>query len=503
MIRDRPNVLIIMSDQHSKHVLGCYGNELVRTPNLDRISAEGVRFTNAYCPAPLCVPSRMSFMTGRTPSRNRVWDNPHILSSGVPCWTHALGAAGYETALIGRMHFVGPDQRHGFERRPLGESSAGHPGAVTSGRFTWTRVPEAGCSQDRRAVEIVGTGTTQHEWFDRQVTAAAVAYLREKAQSRGIRPFVAVAGFVLPHNPYVAPKALFDYYRDRVNVPQVESNVPASTRRHRRKRHLTDPDLPVERVRLARAAYFALCELVDSLVGRILDCLDETGLARDTLVIYCSDHGEMAGEHGLWCKSAFYEGAAGVPLLARLPGTIAAGSVCESVVNLIDVGPTVVDLAGAEPMPAVDGRSLWPTLTGRHPADWTDETYSELADLACWPRDRNAPGAPYYPSRMVRSGRWKLWLDADEDHLPPVLFDLVTDPDERRDLDSDPRHRPVRDALLAKVARGWDPAFVRREAADATQSFCVLRAWGRTLRPHHPDHLPDPDTDIEQDVVLL
>ncbi len=120
----QPNILILMSDQHSKHVLGSYGDGLVRTPNLDALAAAGTRFTAAYCPAPLCGPSRMSFLTARRPSANRVRTNEQILSSAIPTWAHALGAVGYETALIGRMHFVGPDQRHGFELRPLGEYMA-------------------------------------------------------------------------------------------------------------------------------------------------------------------------------------------------------------------------------------------------------------------------------------------------------------------------------------------------------------------------------------------
>ena len=123
----RPNILVIMTDQHSKYFLGCYGNRIVRTPSLDRLAAEGMRFTDTYCSAPLCVPSRMSFMTSRDPSVNRVWNNRCILGT-VPTWAHTLSIAGYETSLIGRMDFKGPDQRHGFENRPIGEPGAGHLG---------------------------------------------------------------------------------------------------------------------------------------------------------------------------------------------------------------------------------------------------------------------------------------------------------------------------------------------------------------------------------------
>ena len=125
---DKPNIILFMSDQHNVRFSGCYGDTITQTSALDRLASEGVMFDNCYCGNPLCVPSRMSFMTARTPSRNRVWDNSHILSSAIPTWPHYLGASGYETALVGRMHFVGTDQMHGFELRPLGEYSSAPPG---------------------------------------------------------------------------------------------------------------------------------------------------------------------------------------------------------------------------------------------------------------------------------------------------------------------------------------------------------------------------------------
>ncbi len=502
MAQERPNVLVLMSDQHSPHLLGCYGNGIVRTPNLDRLAAGGMRFTNAYCPAPLCVPSRMSFMTARLPSRNRVWDNAHVLSSASPCWTHYLGAAGYETALIGRMHFVGADQRHGFERRPLGELCACHPGSPIPDGAAWKVIPTVTCGRTRGAVEITGTGTTLNQWFDRQVTDATVQYLREKAGDRDERPFAAAAGFLLPHNPYVAPRELFEYYRDKVDTPTIEGNQPASVLRQRRKCGVLEPEIPEERVRLARAAYFALCDHFDSLVGEVLDCLDETGLAGNTLVVYTSDHGDMAGEHGLWAKSVYYQASAGASLIARLPGVIQAGNASDAVCNLMDIGPTLVDLAGAGPMNDADGRSLWPTLQGNHPDNWSDETYSELADLQQWPRSRNAPDAPYYPSRMIRSGKWKLWLDADEENLPPVLFDLEADPGEVNDLGESEEHRAVRGELLAKLRTGWDPEEVRRTSTEKNASREVLKAWARAVRPDNPDVLLPPESGIEEDVEL-
>lgn len=498
---NRPNILVIMSDQHSRRVLGCYGNRIVRTPNLDRLASEGLLFTDAYCPSPLCVPSRMSFMTSRFPGRNRVWDNSHILSGGIPTWAHALTVAGYETALIGRMHFVGPDQRHGFELRPIGEFGARHPGAPGKGGRWWTKYPPAAVSQSRESVTVAGRGTTAYNWFDGKVAQAACEYLSGKAKNSG-RPFAAVAGFLLPHNPYIAPKELFDYYYERVDIPEVEEAQPASVTRRRRNSGLLEP-LPEERVRVARAAYFGLCEQFDCCVGQVLDCLDETGLAGDTLVIYCSDHGDMAGEHGLWAKSCYYEGSAGVPLTARLPGVIDAGSVSNAVCNIMDIGPTLIDAAGAEPLHSIDGYSLWAALQGDLSAERPQKTFSEFVGLRAWPRDALPDNFPQMPSRMIRSGKWKLWLHVDEDNLPPALFDLEADPDERHDLGTDETHRDVREELLSRLREGWDPEEASRASIDATKSRSVLSAWGQAVRPECPDTLPFPDASVEADIELL
>ena len=259
---DRPNILLIISDQHSKHHLGCYGDPLVRTPHLDRLAREGMRFANAYTAAPLCVPARMAFMTSRRPSANQVWDNAHVLNSALPTWAHAVGAAGYETALIGRMHFVGPDQRHGFERRPMGEYSAHHPGAQRQGGPMFKDIPASTSGQSRECVEIAGYGRTTYQSFDDRVADATCTYLDEKAQGSN-RPFAAVAGFVLPHCPFFAPKDLYEYYYDRVDIPADDpATDPAAVTHFKKNRLLTDP-LPEERIRVARAAYFGLCEYFD------------------------------------------------------------------------------------------------------------------------------------------------------------------------------------------------------------------------------------------------
>ena len=489
----RPNILVMMSDQHGRGYCGSYGNNLVRTPNLDRLATEGMRFTDAYCPAPLCVPSRMSFMTSRTPSRNRAWNNNNVLSSGIPTWAHVLGAAGYETALIGRMHFVGADQRHGFEKRPIGEYGARHPGVPESGGPRWQKVPSGTSGQGRKAVEIAGTGTTSYQYFDELVAEAACEYLRGKAAEEG-RPFAAIAGFVLPHCPFVAPKELFDYYYERVDIPPIEENQPATVTRYRDIRGVLTPPLDEERIRIARAAYFALCEHFDKQVGKVVDALDETGLAENTLVVYTSDHGECAGEHGCWWKSNYYEQSVGVPMIARLPGSIEPGTVSNAVCNLVDLGPTFAEVAETE-MPRVDGRSLWSTLNGNHPDDWLNETYAEFVD--------KLGGSPNFPSRMIRAGIWKLWVYGDDAKLPAVLFNLEEDPAELNDLGTDPACARIRDELLRKVHTNWNPVVASAATAEGMADLHMLAAWGNAVRPACEDTLDVPPPELEDDVVLL
>ncbi|MBN2291753.1 MAG: sulfatase-like hydrolase/transferase [Pirellulales bacterium] len=488
----QPNILVIMTDQHSKHFLGCYGNHIVRTPNLDRLANEGMRFDSAYCPAPLCVPSRMSFLTGRTPSRNRVWHNQGILASGIPTWAHVLAAEGYETSLIGRMHFAGPDQRHGFMNRPIGEYSAKYPGSPYKSSYPKPKAHYHGGSGQRRScVELAGRGKTSYQHFDEQIVDKACQYITERSRSSK-KPFAATVGLVLPHCPFIAPKPLYNYYADKVDPPRTGGDVPPTIRRFRKLRGILEP-LPEKRIRIARTAYYGMCEHLDMLIGKILSRLDDTGLAENTLVVYCTDHGEMAGEHDCWWKSNYYEGSANVPMIARLPGVVPSNSASDAVCNLMDIGPTLAEIAGGK-MPDVDGRSLWKTLQERRDEEWVDETYSEFCDMV---------GRAARPCRMIRSDKWKLWLYADDERLPPTLFNLEEDPHEMHDLGSDPATAKIREKLIAKIFDRWNPQDVSRGSRQALTDWKTLSRWGSKVQPPCPDALEVPPPSLEADVELL
>ncbi len=490
---DSPNILLIMTDQHSKHFLGCYGNELIRTPNLDRLASEGMRFRNTYCPSPLCVPSRMSFMTSQTPSENEVWTNNHILDSGIPTWATILSIAGYETALLGRMHFNGPDQRHGFEVRPVSELGAGPVGIPYKGGPLWTKFPGSTSGQCRESVEIAGRGHTHYQWSDEERTRVAINWLKYKADSDTSRPFAAVLGYVLPHCPFVAKPDLFNYYYDRVSIPSIEEKQPDTITRFRELRGILNPALSDERIRVALAAYYGLCEHMDTLVGQVLDTLDQTGLARNTLVIYTSDHGEMAGEHGCWWKSNYYEGSASVPMIARWPNVIAPGSVSDAICNLMDIGPTFAEIAGTKFPYTVEGRSLCKILRDKEDADWINETTCELVDIR----------GGVFPSRMIRSGPWKLWTFADDQNLPLALFNIDDDPDELVDLGQDPAYEEIRNRLLERLYKDWNPKDAVLKTQKLNTYYNVLGQWGRTVRPDTPDQMIFPPAEYEADVELL
>ena len=322
--------------------------------------------------------------------------------------------------------------------------------------------------------------------MDEMIAATTCRYLQEKADGGG-RPFAATVGLVLPHCPYYAPEDLFDYYYERTDIPQPTreeiEREPASIRNLKQRLDFEDP-LPAERIRIAVAAYLGLCEYVDRLIGNILQKLEETGLDRSTLVIYCSDHGEMAGEHGLWGKSNYYEESAGVPIIASLPGVVAEGDSSPEICSLVDIGPTIIEAAGADTIPNVDGHSLWPLLTEAGDPDGPGEIFSELGGFYWGP-----------PSRMIRRGPWKLFKYHDE--TPPALFNLEDDPEETADLGTDPRYDNVRQELLRRLYDGWDPESVISESERLDTDLKTIASWGRAVQPEHEDVLPIPDAESE------
>jgi choline-sulfatase len=461
-------VVLIMSDQHNPHLMGCAGNGIVRTPNLDKLAGEGIRLSNVYCPYPLCVPSRSGFMTARYPSEIDVWDNDSILSSSVPTFAHGLGGAGYEAVLCGRMHFRGPDRFHGFEKRIFGELSTGALSPEIQGTgYNRTN------GQTKYAVQVSGYGRTGFQLYDQMVTRSACEFIAEPRHDD--RPYCLVVGFVLPHNPLIASREWFEYYMERIPVPEA---TPESYRhalhpamKMWRMRRGVD-DLTPEQNHRGLAAYYALVTELDSNVGQILDAVNRSPECEKTVVIYCSDHGDMACEHGMWWKSNFYEGSAGVPCIVWWPSGFAGGRVMDSVVSLIDIGPTLLEIAGGEALPDSSGKSFAQLLAPEGQSiEWMHEVRSEYMGLL--------GDAPAY---MVRWGPWKLNYYHETGWYQ--LFNLIEDPREAADRSSDPACKAIAVDCLARMRERWSAEEALTQAKRQHRAMAFIDRCGHEFVPH-------------------
>lgn len=465
----RPNLLYLHSDQHNPAVIGCYGDPVVETPNLDRLAAQGVRFSNVYCPSPLCVPSRMATLTGRFPHENQVWTNDHVLDSGVPTLAHAMGAAGYRPVLIGRMHAVGSDQLHGYAERLVGDHGPNQIGGqpVDHGALQGTAGPA------RISLQKSGPGQSAYQVHDEDVTAATVDYLNRLGVTKraGLRPepFSISVGFMLPHQPFVARRADYAHYLGRIGPPRHPE--PFSDHLHPHFRRWREQcgieDVPADEVLRARTAYYALVTRLDAMIGQILAALHDNQLDENTLVIYTSDHGEQLGEHGLWWKQTMYDGSAKVPAILSWPGVLPPGVGCERVVSSLDLNATMLDALTALRLPGSHGRSVLPLFRSPN-ARWEDVAYTEYCTDEGWFQ------------RMVRHGDWKLSYYHGQE---PQLFNLKEDPDELHDRAQDISRRDVRQALTEKVLEGWSPDAIATSMQAKRADLEVMRAWARLTTP--------------------
>lgn len=476
-MRDRPNLLFILSDQHAAHVTGCYGDPVAETPNLDRLASGGVTFDNAYCPSPLCTPSRMSMMTARHPFRNGAWGNEDVLHSGTPTMAHALGAAGYDPLLIGRLHSVGPDQLLGYARRKIGDHHSNWPGVarVDMGALEGTASP------DRRSLKQSGIGLSAYEMKDEDVVASAISAMDEIAsdlKTGKIDRFALTVGLMLPHAPFVAQRQDFDRFVAKVGLAR--NRAPNSGGEHpwlaKWRGHRNIMDVSEAEEMRARTAYYGLVSAMDRMIGRLLDKLDVLGLSEDTVVVYASDHGEQIGEHGLWWKHTFYEASVRVPAIMRWPGVLPSNQRRNQVVNLIDLTATMIEALGAPQLANGDGVSFLDVAKDAA-APWQNLTFSEYCQGSEF--DWGVPGTTQ--NRMVRNARYKLnYYHGYE----PQLFDMIADPDEVHDLSSDPAYAAVRKHLVQEVLRDWNPVAIEAQIERNIADKRLLKQWADKVRPN-------------------
>ncbi|CAN5286401.1 choline-sulfatase [soil metagenome] len=468
-MRDRPHILVLMVDQLSALFLRAYGHAVTKTPAIDGLAQDGVAFENADTPSPLCAPSRASFMTGLLQTRTGVYDNSAEFASSIPTFAHYLRLEGYRTCMRGKMHFVGPDQLHGFEERLTTDVYPGDFGwtpdwSRPGERVDWwyhnmTSVKQAGIAEVTNQLE-----------YDDEVAFHAVRRLYDYARYEGDDPLLLCVSFSHPHDPYVARQRHWDLYTDdEIDLPAApalpQERLDAHSRRLWTDCAICDTEITEKDIRASRHGYYASLSYVDERIGEVLAALGACALSGDTVVIFTSDHGDFLGEHGLFYKMSFREHSARVPLIVHAPGRFGARRVREPV-SLADLTPTLADLArpglSDELALPVDGRSLVPLLEGA--AENVNATVAGeyLAESAL------------APMVMLRRDRWKL-IHTPSD--PDQLFDLESDPLELVNLADSTEHASVLRELREEVARRWDLDAIERDVRQSQRArLAVFRA---------------------------
>lgn len=438
---DQPNILFLQVDQMAASALRCYGDAICHAPTLEALAARGVVFEQAYCNYPLCAPSRFSMATGQLASRVRAYDNAAEFSAEIPTYAHYLRAAGYQTALSGKMHLIGPDQFHGFEARLTAD--------LYPADFAW--VPNwqdegSRDTNDPRAVRIAGICQRSVQIdYDEEVTHRAVQHLFDMARSDDKRPFFLQVSYTHPHEPYLCQRKFWDLYEGvPLPMPQVPALSEAEHDAHslRLLKSFGMLGIRFEDKDVARAirAYYGSISYIDSLVARVLEALEAGGFAENTAIVFTSDHGEMLGERGMWFKKHFFEKSMRVPLILSAPG-IAPGRV-KDLVSLVDLLPTFAGLAGRAPeVETLDGIDL-ATVLGSGSGAPGRAVYAEyLAETT---------PAPIF---MIRRGRFKFITSSSDGEM---LFDLEADPHERDNLARQGAYRATLEEFRREAADKWD-----------------------------------------------
>ena len=435
------NILILMVDQLNGTLFPDGPADWLHTPNLKRLADRSTRFANCYTASPLCAPGRASFMSGQLPSVTGVYDNAAEFPSDLPTYAHHLRRAGYFTCLSGKMHFVGPDQMHGFEERLTTD--------IYPADFGWTpdyRKPGERIEwwyHNLGSVKGAGVAEISNQLeYDDEVAFNACAKLYDLARGHDARPWCMTVSFTHPHDPYVARAKYWDLYEDCAHLlPEVPDMGYGAHDPHSKRifdaNDWRSYDITKDDIRRSRRAYFANISYLDDKIGGILDVLEKT--RQEAAILFVSDHGDMLGERGLWFKMSMFEGSSRVPLMIAAPG-MSAGRI-DTPVSTIDVCPTLAELAGAsmaDVMPWTEGQSLLGVAS-------RGETRGPVAV-------EYAAEASYAPIVCLRDGAYKYVRCALD---PDMLFNLVDDPHERTNLAADPAHGEDLARLRALADERW------------------------------------------------
>lgn len=460
----QPNILWICTDQQRFDTLGCYGNPYVTSPNIDRLAASGILFENCFSQSPICTPSRASFLTGRYPRTTRCRQNGQDIPPDEKLVSRLLKDAGYVCGLSGKLHVsrCSPTATTGTEPRiddgydEFHWSHDPRPDWLTNEYHHWLR--EQGVAyhvENYHGSPYVQAGMPAEYHQATWCAEKAIDFIHA-AQGKA-SPWLFSVNIFAPHHPFDPPVEYLERYLDRLDelpLPNYTSgeldDKPGFQQNDHRRAYNVPGLFPAAEMtesehQLLRAAYWAMCDLIDAQVGRMVEALEQTGQLENTIVIFMSDHGEMLGDHGIYLKGPyFYEGAVHVPLIVSMPGTIPAGVRSDGLFELVDLAPTLLEAAGAPIYAGMQGHSVWRTLTGADDAPPArDDVYCEYYNAMPWHQ------SPTAQATMVRTRQHKLiaihGLDEGE------LYDLAADPDETTNLWDDPGSAAVKIAMLKRL----------------------------------------------------
>ena len=446
-----PNLLIVMSDQHVPFACGAYGSTLARTPNLDALAERGTVFDAAYCNSPICVPSRAAMATGRYVHQTGNPDNASpYLGTEAASWGHRAAQAGIPTTTIGKLHYRSVEDDTGFpdQRRPL------HVRDGMGDLFHTLRSLQPPALQLRAAVVDALPGESDYSRFDRSVASEAANWLQERSSQQD--RWLGKVSFVTPHYPFTVPREFLDLY-PLETLPLPRRNDPQEWDRHPAVdiyRQACGLDQPLTREETLKAvqAYYGLVSFMDAQVGIVLDALEETGQADNTIVLYVSDHGELLGTDGLWFKGTMGEGSVRIPTILSGPG-VPVGHRCGTNVSLIDVFPTVLHALGLSPAledADLPGRSL--LGIANEPDDTTRTVFSEY-------HSANS----YTGSFMIRRGPWKY---VNYTGFEERLYNLESDQWEEHDLAPEPAYADQLEQCRAAMREICDPDLVDQQVRE-------------------------------------
>lgn len=478
----KPNIVIIQADQLAPRALPTYGNKVAKTPHLDALAARSTVFENAYCNYPLCGPSRASMMYGLHALSAGVYDNGTEFPASIPTFAHYLRLLGYQTCLAGKMHYIGPDQLHGFDERVTTD--------IYPSDFNWAAnwsADHGGDDPERllaAAGEVNGVKmsgvyerTIQLD-FDDEVCFKSVRKIHDYARSDDERPFCLVASFTHPHDPFAMPQAYWDRYRhDDIDMPTIPRMNRDDLDRHSQRLHdhigVETANMSDDDIRIARHGYYAAISYIDDQVARILEALEAAGLSENTVIIFISDHGEALGERGLWFKRSFFDVALKVPFMISLPGNDKERR-CTENVSLVDLLPSLVDIGSEGRHQDVidapyDGRSLWSALEGNA---------LNGDNIVCAEMAADALSAP---AVCVIEDDFK-YIHCDTD--PALLFNRADDPLEQNNLSGSSEAADTESRLKSYVQQNWDLAGLRDEIlVSQSRRRIVETAHAKGIQP--------------------